>query len=228
MLHKMLPTIPLHFFSHHRCSQLLHWFSLVRFTVAGSRSPPGDYCQIIPSKPSKHHRSVPPFLPAQLLQIVLNQEVPKHVGISSAFLLMLLVFFCYAVLFFCSMNQRLRKLYLSSYVDCTFTKMSRIENKLADNSKLFKIHRYILDVNGEKTDVGGLWYGSNRHQQWALYNSLNQIKAKWLHMDEMHQWTLYTNQYRMIPLTIPIVSWNSPHRHLAIKGRLWGTWSQLW
>lgn len=40
-------------------------------------SPPGDYCRIVPEKDTKR-RHAPPSLPAHLLQIVLNQEVPKH------------------------------------------------------------------------------------------------------------------------------------------------------
>jgi len=60
----------------HRWQQNL--FAICLF--AGRVSPPGDYCQLIPSKTSKH-RVVPPVLPNQLLQIVLNQDVSPHVCI---------------------------------------------------------------------------------------------------------------------------------------------------
>jgi len=51
------------------------------FVEGRPRSPPGDYCRIIPPKESRR-RGGPPVLPPQLLQIVLNQEVPRHVSFT--------------------------------------------------------------------------------------------------------------------------------------------------
>jgi len=50
------------------------------FDEGRPRSPPGDYCRIIPAKDTRR-RVGPPVLPPQLLQIVLNQEVPRHVSL---------------------------------------------------------------------------------------------------------------------------------------------------
>ena len=60
------------------------------FLFVGRVSPPGDYCQLMPSKPSKH-RLVPPVLPNQLLQIILNQDVARHVSILSSLILSFVV-----------------------------------------------------------------------------------------------------------------------------------------
>jgi len=49
------------------------------FVEGRPRSPPGDYCRIIPPKETRR-RGGPPVLPPQLLEIVLNQEVPRHVS----------------------------------------------------------------------------------------------------------------------------------------------------
>ncbi|XP_050404529.1 5'-AMP-activated protein kinase subunit beta-2 isoform X1 [Patella vulgata] len=42
-------------------------------------SPPGDYSQIIPVKQTGGKHTGPPFLPPQLLQIILNKDTPAHV-----------------------------------------------------------------------------------------------------------------------------------------------------
>ncbi|XP_041355054.1 5'-AMP-activated protein kinase subunit beta-2-like [Gigantopelta aegis] len=43
-----------------------------------SGSPPGEYGQEIPSKPAGTKHSAPPFLPPQLLQVILNKDTPAH------------------------------------------------------------------------------------------------------------------------------------------------------
>lgn len=44
-------------------------------------SPPGDYGQVVPQKETSHspRHSHPPILPAHLLQVILNKEIPQHV-----------------------------------------------------------------------------------------------------------------------------------------------------
>ncbi|ESO83572.1 hypothetical protein LOTGIDRAFT_133271, partial [Lottia gigantea] len=43
-----------------------------------SGSPPGEYSQVIPVKQTGVKISGPPFLPPQLLQIILNKDTPAH------------------------------------------------------------------------------------------------------------------------------------------------------
>lgn len=52
--------------------------SLVKDKRPGS--PPGDYGQVVPQKESSHgiRHSTPPILPAHLLQVILNKEIPQH------------------------------------------------------------------------------------------------------------------------------------------------------
>lgn len=43
-------------------------------------SPPGDYGQVVPQKEPSHgvRHNAPPILPAHLLQVILNKEIPQH------------------------------------------------------------------------------------------------------------------------------------------------------
>ncbi|KAH3844291.1 hypothetical protein DPMN_086548, partial [Dreissena polymorpha] len=47
-------------------------------TTELSSSPPGDYAQDIPVRPTSGKQSGPPFLPPHLLQVILNKDTPAH------------------------------------------------------------------------------------------------------------------------------------------------------
>ncbi|XP_052272093.1 5'-AMP-activated protein kinase subunit beta-2-like isoform X2 [Dreissena polymorpha] len=49
-----------------------------KHTTELSSSPPGDYAQDIPVRPTSGKQSGPPFLPPHLLQVILNKDTPAH------------------------------------------------------------------------------------------------------------------------------------------------------
>lgn len=53
---------------------------LVSIATELSSSPPGEYAQEIPLRPSGGKQSGPPILPPHLLQVILNKDTPAHVS----------------------------------------------------------------------------------------------------------------------------------------------------
>lgn len=63
------------------------------FGIERPGSPPGDYGQVVPQKETSHspRHSHPPILPAHLLQVILNKEIPQHVRLFLSVSLLLIL-----------------------------------------------------------------------------------------------------------------------------------------